>query len=42
VRQAPSPWGCTPQVLGRLIDRALAEGFEVVTVAEGARLLGAR
>jgi len=41
VRDAPSPWGCTPAAFGRLIDRAVADGFEVVTVAEGARRLGA-
>jgi peptidoglycan/xylan/chitin deacetylase (PgdA/CDA1 family) len=37
VKDAPSPFGCTPAVLGRLADRALALGFEVVTAAEGAR-----
>jgi peptidoglycan/xylan/chitin deacetylase (PgdA/CDA1 family) len=41
VRDDPSPWGCTPAALGRLIDAAIAEGLEVVTVAEGARRLGA-
>jgi peptidoglycan/xylan/chitin deacetylase (PgdA/CDA1 family) len=41
VRPDPSPWGCTPQALGRLADKALAEGFEVVTVAEGCRRIGA-
>lgn len=40
VRPDPSPWGCTPEVLARLIDRAVAEGFDVVTVREGARRLG--
>lgn len=40
VREAPSPWGCTPQAWGGLIDTALADGFEVVTVAEGAKRLG--
>lgn len=41
VREAPSPWGCAPDVLARLIDEALEDGFEVVTVAEGARRLAA-
>jgi peptidoglycan/xylan/chitin deacetylase (PgdA/CDA1 family) len=36
----PSPWGCTPQALGRLIETALNGGFEVVTVAEGCRRIG--
>ncbi len=40
VAQAPSPWGCTPGALERLIDRALADGFEIVTAAEGARRAG--
>lgn len=40
VRPDPSPWGCTPQALERLVDEALAGGVEVVTVAEGARRLG--
>jgi len=40
VRPDPSPWGCTPQALERLVDEAVADGFEVVTVAEGARRLG--
>ena len=40
VRPAPSPWGCTPEVLARLLDQAVADGFEVVTVREGARRLG--
>ena len=39
VADAPTPWGCTPAALERLADTALAAGFEVVTVAEGARLL---
>ena len=33
----PSPYGCTPAALARLADEAVARGFEVVTVAEGAR-----
>lgn len=40
VRPDPSPWGCTPQALERLVDEAQAEGFDVVTVAEGADMLG--
>ena len=40
VRPDPSPWGCTPEVLARLIDQATADGFDVVTVREGARRLG--
>lgn len=40
VRPDPSPWGCTPQTLGRLIEKALTGGFEVVTVAEGCRHIG--
>jgi len=41
VADAPSPWGCTPDGLERLIDEALNGGFEVVTVAEGARRMAA-
>jgi peptidoglycan/xylan/chitin deacetylase (PgdA/CDA1 family) len=41
VEPEPSPWGCTPQALDRLIDAALAHGLEVVTVAEGCRRIGA-
>lgn len=40
VREDPSPWGCTPAALVRLIDRARADAFEIVTMAEGARRLG--
>ena len=40
VRPEPSPWGCTPEVLARLLDQAVADGFDVVTVREGARRLG--
>jgi peptidoglycan/xylan/chitin deacetylase (PgdA/CDA1 family) len=39
VADDPTPWGCTPAALERLADTALAAGFEVVTVAEGARRL---
>jgi peptidoglycan/xylan/chitin deacetylase (PgdA/CDA1 family) len=41
VQEDPSNWGCSPGTLGRLADAALAAGFDVVTVAEGARRLGA-
>ena len=37
VLETPSPYGCTPGALERLADEAKARGFEVVTVAEGAR-----
>ena len=40
VADDPSPWGCTPAALERLIDGALAAGAEIVTVAEGARRVG--
>jgi len=40
VAEAPSAWGCTPATLARLVDTALADGVEVVTVAEGAARLG--
>ncbi|MET3666462.1 polysaccharide deacetylase family protein [Caulobacter sp. 1776] len=40
VADQPSQWGCTAGALERLIDRAVAEGFDVVTVAEGARRIG--
>jgi peptidoglycan/xylan/chitin deacetylase (PgdA/CDA1 family) len=40
VADRPSQWGCTMGALERLIDRAMAEGFDVVTVAEGARRIG--
>jgi peptidoglycan/xylan/chitin deacetylase (PgdA/CDA1 family) len=40
VADQPSQWGCTTGALERLIDRAVAEGFDVVTVAEGARRIG--
>jgi peptidoglycan/xylan/chitin deacetylase (PgdA/CDA1 family) len=40
VADEPSAWGCTPATLARLVDAALAEGVEVVTVAEGAARLG--
>ncbi len=40
VAEEPSQWGCTTGALERLIDRAVAEGFDVVTVAEGAKRIG--
>jgi peptidoglycan/xylan/chitin deacetylase (PgdA/CDA1 family) len=40
VAEAPSPYGCTPAALERLVGAALADGFEVVTVAEGAARVG--
>jgi peptidoglycan/xylan/chitin deacetylase (PgdA/CDA1 family) len=39
VVETPSPWGCTPAALERLVDAALIAEFDVVTVAEGARRL---
>ena len=39
VADAPSPYGCTPGALERLAEAALANGFEAVTVAEGAARL---
>ena len=40
VRNAPSPWGCTPHAFAALIDAALGGGFEVLTVGQAARKLG--
>ena len=37
VTDSPSDFGCTPQALERLADEAMKRGFEIVTVAEGAR-----
>ncbi|ESQ93784.1 polysaccharide deacetylase family protein [Asticcacaulis benevestitus] len=37
VREQPSGWGCTPDVLDRLVSTALEMGFEGVTFAEGVR-----
>jgi peptidoglycan/xylan/chitin deacetylase (PgdA/CDA1 family) len=39
VSTTPSPFGCTPDALARLLDRSLEAGFEPVTVAEGAARL---
>jgi peptidoglycan/xylan/chitin deacetylase (PgdA/CDA1 family) len=41
VREAPSPWGCTPDALKRLVDRAQNQGFEIHTVAHGLDRIGA-
>jgi peptidoglycan/xylan/chitin deacetylase (PgdA/CDA1 family) len=41
VRESPSPFGCTPGALKRLADKAGAMGFDVVTLADGARRIGA-
>lgn len=41
VAESPSAWGCTPKTLERLIDTALEGGFDIVTVDEGARRVGA-
>lgn len=41
VRPEPSDWGCTPQALEHLLDEALAAGFEVMTVREAAKAIGA-
>lgn len=37
VRDAPSDWGCTPDVLERLLIKGLDMGFEVVTFEDGAK-----
>jgi peptidoglycan/xylan/chitin deacetylase (PgdA/CDA1 family) len=41
VSATPSAWGCTPEALERLIERALARGFELHTVARGLDRIGA-
>ena len=41
VRETPSPVGCTPTALAQVVDAAVAGGFDIVTVAEGARRIGA-
>ena len=41
VEAAPTPFGCSAAALTRLLDEAIAAGFEVVTAAEGARRMGA-
>ena len=40
VAETPSKWGCTPEALAHLVDAATARGFDIVSVAEGARRLG--
>jgi peptidoglycan/xylan/chitin deacetylase (PgdA/CDA1 family) len=40
VADAPSPYGCTPDALERLVEAALASGLAPVTVAEGAARVG--
>ena len=37
VSPQPSRWGCTPDALSRVLDQALALGFQIITAAEGAR-----
>ena len=41
VEAQATPYGCSTPALDGLVDRALGEGFEIVTVAEGAKRLGA-
>ena len=41
IDRSPSPWGCTPDALARLADAALSAGFDIVTVDQGARRVGA-
>ena len=41
VADPPSPWGCTPAALTRLVEAAGKLGFDVVKVAEGAARIGA-
>ena len=40
VVDAPSEFGCTPAALERITAQAVLDGFDVVTVAEGARRMG--
>lgn len=40
VRENPSPWGCTPGALARLVEEALEAGFDVAPVSEVARRMG--
>jgi len=40
VSPEPSQWGCSTAALERLVDGAVMAGFDVVTVAEGARRIG--
>ena len=41
VAEKPSPWGCTPAALDRLISAARNSGFDIVTVAEGLKRMDA-
>ena len=38
VRPEPSPWGCTPGALERLVKRARSDGFDVATVRDALTL----
>jgi peptidoglycan/xylan/chitin deacetylase (PgdA/CDA1 family) len=38
VRETPSDWGCTPEVLDRILAKAREMRFDIVTFAEGARM----
>jgi len=40
VQSIPSPWGCMPEALERLVDQSLSMGFDVLTVRDAARRLG--
>ena len=40
VEDRPTPFGCSRDTLARLVDEALAKGFEVVTASQGAALVG--
>jgi peptidoglycan/xylan/chitin deacetylase (PgdA/CDA1 family) len=40
VQAAPSPWGCTPGALARLVRTATELGFEIVTMEQGAARAG--
>ena len=42
VSASPSPFGCTPALLRAALEGAAARGFEIVTVARGARAERAR
>ncbi len=39
IAPGPSQWGCTPEAMEGLVDEALRLGFEIITVAEGAKLV---
>lgn len=38
VREEPSEWGCTPQVLERLVKDAVADGFQILPVRDALTL----